>query len=63
MTIKEIRTSTGLSQAKFGKMLNIPKSTLQDWEQGNRQCPVYVVELIAYRVENDPAIPKVSVDN
>lgn len=58
-TIKEIRQSTGLSQAKFCEAFNIPKRTLQDWEQGQRQCPEYVVELIAYRVKNDPMIPKV----
>lgn len=57
-TIREIRQSTGLSQAKFCEALNIPKRTLQDWEQGQRQCPEYVVELIAYRVKNDPMIPK-----
>lgn len=54
-TIKEIRQSTGLSQAKFSEALNIPKRSLQDWEQGVRKCPEYVVELIAYRVANDPA--------
>ena len=57
-TIKEIRQATGLSQSKFCEALNIPKRTLQDWEQGLRQCPGYVAELIAYRVENDPTIPK-----
>ena len=59
-TIKEIRQSTGLSQAKFCEALNIPKRTLQDWEQGLRQCPGYVTELIAYRVANDSDIPKVN---
>ena len=58
-SIKEIRQSTGLSQAKFCEALNIPKKTLQCWEQGMRDCPEYVTELIAYRVANDPAIPKV----
>lgn len=52
-TIKEIRQSTGLSQAKFCEALNIPKRSLQDWEQGLRKCPEYVMELIAYRVAND----------
>ena len=58
-TIKEIRQSTGLSQTKFGEALNIPMRTVQDWERGLRQCPEYVTELIAYRVANDPNIPKV----
>lgn len=54
MTIKEIRASTGLSQSKFAAALNIPVRTLQQWEIGARSCPEYVVELIAYRVQNDP---------
>ena len=62
-TIKEIRQSTGLSQAQFCEVLNIPKRKLQDWEQGKRQCPEYLAELIAYRVEHDPTIPKVTEAN
>lgn len=59
-SIKEIRQSTGLSQTKFGEALyNIPMRTIQDWEQGKRQCPEYVAELIAFKVANDPTIPKV----
>lgn len=58
--IREIRQSTGLSQAKFGEaMYGIPIRTIQDWEQGKRQCPEYVAELIAFKVANDPSIPKV----
>ena len=57
-TIKVIRQSTGLSQSQFSAALNIPARTVQDWEQGKRKCPEYVAELIAYRVKNDPSIPK-----
>lgn len=53
-TIQEIRKSTGLSQSKFCATLHIPIRTLQKWETGERSCPDYVVELIAYRVQNDP---------
>lgn len=55
MTVKEIRASVGLSQSKFASMLNIPIRTLQKWETGERSCPEYVAELIAYRVAHDPA--------
>ncbi|MBO5049663.1 MAG: helix-turn-helix domain-containing protein [Oscillospiraceae bacterium] len=57
-TIKEIRQSTGLSQAKFSAALGIPVRTLQKWEIGEANCPSYVVELIAYRVTHDERIPK-----
>ena len=53
-TIKEIRTRTGLSQSKFCAALHIPKRTLEKWETGERSCPEYVIELIAYRVQHDP---------
>jgi DNA-binding transcriptional regulator YiaG len=53
-TVSEIRKVTGLSQDKFGAALGIPSSTLRKWEQGARECPPYVVDLIAFRVHNDP---------
>lgn len=58
-SIKDIRLSTGLSQTQFSAAVNIPTRTIQDWEQGKRKCPEYVAELIEYRVENDPTIPKI----
>ena len=63
MTIKEIRQSTGLSQAKFSEALGIPTRTLQKWETGERSCPEYVVDLIAYRVKHDPQFKQKPVDN
>lgn len=57
-TIKEIRQATGLSQSKFAAALNIPVRTLQKWETGERECPHYVVELIAFRVEHDKMFKK-----
>ena len=58
ITIKELRAKTGLSQQKFGDLLNIPKRTLQDWEQDKRTPPPYVVEMIAYGVEHDEQFKK-----
>ena len=57
-TVKEIRQSTGLSQAKFCEALEIPRRTLEDWETGKSNPPSYVVKLIAYRVTHDERIPK-----
>lgn len=56
-SIREIRIGTGLSQTEFGKRLGgIPLRTIQNWENGVRVCPDYVVELIAFRVEHDEAL-------
>lgn len=55
--IRTIRAETGLSQVAFGAALHIPRRTIEEWEAGNRSCPPYVVELIAYRVQHDNSIP------
>lgn len=34
--IDEIRKGTGLSQARFARLLGVSVRTLQDWEQGRR---------------------------
>ncbi len=46
MSIKELRSRTGLSQSKFAAMFDIPVSTLKDWEQERRTPPAYVVNMI-----------------
>lgn len=53
-SIKEIRMATGLSRSEFCEILGLPKRTLEKWELGERNCPPYVVDLIAYRVQHDP---------
>lgn len=35
--VTEARKKTGLSQAKFAKLLGVSVKTLQDWEQGRRK--------------------------
>lgn len=56
--IRAIRAETGLSQVAFGSALHIPRRTIEEWESGNRSCPPYVAELIAYRVQHDNSIPR-----
>ena len=58
MTIKDIRSMTGLSQKKFCDMYHIPLSSLHKWEtkegrQNHRECPVYVKELLERAVKQD----------
>lgn len=47
MSIREIRASTGLSQAAFSKRFCIPRRSIEDWEAGRRSCPDYVRLLLA----------------
>lgn len=53
MTIKEIRTLTNLSQPQFSQKYNIPLPTLRHWEQSQRECPQYVLELLEFKVMED----------
>lgn len=53
MTIREIRVLTGLSQVKFCEKYHIPLNTLTRWEQGKREPPDYLVELLEFKVMED----------
>lgn len=53
MTIKEIRALTGLSQVKFCEKYHIPLNTFARWEQGKREPPDYLVELLEFKVRED----------
>jgi len=51
------RKKTGLSQAKFAKLLGVSVRTLQEWEQGRRQPSGAAKTLIAV-AERHPDILK-----
>lgn len=53
LRIKDIRKRSGLSQAKFAEKYGIPKRTLENWEQGSRECPEYVLSLLDRVVRED----------
>jgi len=53
LNIREIRALANLSQVNFGKKYNIPLRTIQDWEAGKRKPPIYVVELLEFKVRYD----------
>jgi DNA-binding transcriptional regulator YiaG len=53
MNIKELRTRTGMSQSQFADFFHIPKQTLQNWEQGRRECPEYLLKLIEYKLKKE----------
>lgn len=56
--ILELRKRTGLSQVKFGKFYNIPLRTIQGWEEGTRESPDYLVQLLERVVNEDLAAGK-----
>ena len=53
MTIKEIRTMTGLTQKDFAEFYEIPKRTLEDWEAERRIPAPYIIKLLERVVSED----------
>lgn len=47
MTITEILTATGLTQTELSKRFDIPLRTVQNWVEGLRTPPAYVVNMMA----------------
>lgn len=58
MTIKEMRTRTGLTQAQFAQLLGIPKRSIENWERGVSRCPDYVPKFIDYFLTHEGAYNK-----
>ena len=56
MTVKELRTKTGLSQKKFGDYFGIPLRTIQNWEAGVSECNKYIIDLMIFRLKSEGMI-------
>lgn len=54
--IKELRQAAAMSRKEFSEYFNIPYRTIEDWEAGRRKCPVYLEELIKYKLEKEQLI-------
>lgn len=53
MNIKDIRALTGLNRTKFCEKYGIPVRSCEDWENGVRTPPNYVVSLLERVVKLD----------
>lgn len=53
LQVKAIRASTGLSQPKFAKVLDVDVGTLRNWEQGRRE-PTGPARALLRAIKNDP---------
>lgn len=53
MEIKELRKLINLSQKQFSEKYDIPLPTIRHWEQGQRECPKYVLDLLEFKVRED----------
>lgn len=62
MDIRTLRLSTGMTQKAFAEYFKIPVRTIEDWEAGKRKPPVYVVELIEYKIKKEELTVKKSIE-
>ncbi len=51
--VQKVRASTGLSQTKFAKILDVEVSTLRNWEQGRRE-PTGPARALLRAIKKDP---------
>lgn len=58
MVFKELRQLSGMNQTQMGKYFGIPLRTIQHWEAGTRNCPEYLLDLMAYKLENENIIKR-----
>ena len=58
--IRELREYIGLTRKEFSEHTGIPVRTLEDWEAGRRTPPEYIPRLIAYQLQYEELIRKVS---
>ena len=54
--LKMLRERSGMSQRQFADYFEIPIDTLRNWEQGRRQCPEYLLNLIQYKLTKEKLI-------
>ena len=50
---ERIRKILGVSRAEFSRRYNIPVRTLENWDAGIQNPPVYVLELLERAVTED----------
>src|SRR5437667_1877058 len=58
--VAQTRKKTGLSQARFARLLGVSERTLQDWEQGRRAPSGAARTLLAIAAKNPKALLEVS---
>lgn len=52
-SVREIRSMTGLTRAAFGAMYKIPARTIENWEYGRTQIPIYIRLALVRMVRED----------
>lgn len=57
MTIKEMRTTAGMTQKEFSEYFLLSKRAVESWEEGKRECPDHLLSLLEYKLKKEGLIP------
>ena len=60
--LRKLRESTGMNRKEFCEYFEIPYMTETDWELGNRRVPLYVLRLMAYKIQMEKLFDKKRVN-
>ena len=61
--LRELRESTGMNRNEFCEYFEIPYMTETDWELGNRRVPLYLLRLMAYKIQMEKLADKRNKDD
>lgn len=57
MTIRDLRTLSGMTQQAFAAYFGVSKRAVESWEGGQRACPEYLIDLMRYKLAAEGIIP------
>ena len=53
---RELKEASGLNLTRFAAYFGIPYRTAQNWQNGVRECPQYLLELMHYKLVKEEVI-------
>jgi DNA-binding transcriptional regulator YiaG len=56
MSIKSLIKASGMTQKAFAEYFHIPLRSIENWSAEARQCPQYLIDLIAYKLKKENII-------
>lgn len=56
VSVKKLRELTGMSQSQFANYFGMTKYSIQNWEQGKRECPKYLLDLMEYKLRKEEIV-------
>lgn len=55
-SFKELFENSKMKLTEFCQYFGIPYRTAQNWKAGSRECPLYLIDLMRYKLEKEGII-------